>query len=293
MTHSEHPDVIAWVAGAERQGVGGGGADQDAGVAAHLEGCATCRAEADALTSLRRSLRAAEDPHLSVETLVALEAAGTDRIAAVPDDAPAPAHLARCAGCRGDLEALRRAARARVAGGPTPLPGDPVRPARLATSTERDVRPGGTSVDWGRRIVWAAAAGIAAAGLALFLRSGHPGEAVKVVPRADDIIVFSAPARGGAGVRTLAGGGPATIRAALPFGSEGGAYQARLERSDGTVMSQAETRALKDGELIEVRLDLPAEAGAFRLVLLPMSGRGEAIVYAFVIADPHPSLPKR
>jgi hypothetical protein len=262
MTHSEHPDLIAWVAGAERQGVGGGGADQDAGVAAHLAGCATCRAEAEALSSLRRSLRAAEDPHLSVGTLVALE-----------DDASA-VHLARCAECRADLAALRRADRTRAAG-------------------LRDVRPRGTSVDWGRRIVWAAAAGIAAAGLALFLRSGHPGEAVKVVPRADDIIVFSAPARGGAGVRTLAGGGPATIRAALPFGSEGGAYQARLERSDGTVMSQAETRALKDGELIEVRLDLPAEAGAFRLVLLPMSGRGEAIVYAFVIADPHPSLPKR
>lgn len=292
MTPSEHPDLIAWVAGAARRGAGGGGADQDAGVVAHLAGCATCRAEVEALSSLRRSLRAAEDPHLSVETLVALEAAGTDRIAAAPDYAPAPAHLARCAGCRGDLEALRRAARARVAG-PTPLPGDPVRPARPATSTERDIRPGGTSVDWGRRIAWAAAAGIAAAGLALFLRSGHPGEAVKVVPRADDIIVFSAPARGGAGVRTLVGGAPATIRTALPFGSEGGAYQARLERSDGTVMSQMETRALKDGELIEVRLDLPAEAGAFRLVLLPMSGRGEPIAYAFVIADPHPSLPKR
>jgi anti-sigma factor RsiW len=293
MTHTEsHPDLIAWVAGAKRRGAGGGGAEQEAGVAAHLAGCATCRAEVDSLTSLRRSLRAAEGPHLSVETLVALEAAGTDRIAAAPVDESA-AHLARCAECRGDLEALRRADRARTAGGPAPLRGDPDRPARQTASADRDVRPGGTSTGWRRRIGWAAAAGIAAAGLALLLRPGHAPEAVKVVPGADDVIDFSAPARGGAGVRVLAGGGPATVRAALPFGSEGGAYQARLEWPDGTVTGHAEARVLKDGELIEVRLDLPDEAGAFRLVLLPVTGRGEPIVYPFVISDPHSPLPKR
>src|SRR5262245_11225606 len=97
----EHPDLLALVAGTLPS-------EAAEAAAAHLGGCDACRSEESSLRSMRRSLLAeAAGGHVVPSDLVAydeerdsLEEASRSRIAL---------HLAACADCRADLEAMAQA----------------------------------------------------------------------------------------------------------------------------------------------------------------------------------------
>ncbi|HZN02909.1 MAG TPA: hypothetical protein VFD06_04920, partial [Candidatus Polarisedimenticolia bacterium] len=141
----DHPDLIAWVSGAMRRVGPGAPATMESEVAAHLRGCEACRTEAEELRSMRRSLRASEESHLAIDTLLEMEAAGIAGFSG--KDGAAEKHLSRCGACRADLDALVGAGRARLRMEPERTPA-PDRAARRRA-----------------RLAWAAAAAIAVVGL--------------------------------------------------------------------------------------------------------------------------------
>jgi hypothetical protein len=241
-----HPDLLAFVAGHLSS-------DEKAEVVRHLRECEPCAEEERSLRSLRRSLASAPGVHLSVEELVALEERG-DRAVVDPRVA---AHLAQCADCRADLEALAVARRRHSLQQETARPEMPRR------------GPAGRRISGTRPLV-AAGLGAALLGGLLAWRLGVlpgpvPPDSRRSSPSSAPLLP---PTRGVAAPAVVVSGTRTILHVGLPFGAPGGAYDARVEGPRGEVVGRAETSVLKDGEVLEIRFDAPVSPGPYRLVVL-------------------------
>lgn len=98
----QHPDRLPWFAAGTLEPA------EAADIEGHLETCAECRAEVEALRSMARTLRAfAPTGHLTPEILVAYHG---DPGALSPEErSRVEDHLRSCVPCRADLRALLRA----------------------------------------------------------------------------------------------------------------------------------------------------------------------------------------
>jgi hypothetical protein len=265
----KHPDVLGFVAGLS--------APEEAGaIAAHIDACTVCRSEAAALLSMRRSLRAEPEAHVSIEDLVAHDEGALD--AQPGSRAIIESHIGRCRDCRSDLESLSRA-------------------RQLRDEASWGLRPVGAPVSAvagarRRSILWAAAAAAAAAivvlsGAGLVIGPWRRPEN-RSLPPALGSVTFMPPKRSGIADRSLVAGERAALRIVLPYGTSDGPYRARIERGDGSIVVQPLATSFIDAETLTVEVDVPADPGAYRLILVP-EGRpeSEAVVYPFqVLAAP-------
>jgi len=254
-----HPDLLAYVAGLLPE-------DRQADIAAHLRRCDACRDEERSLRSLRHSLRSSTATtaggHPSVEDLVAAdEGASRDSLSG---------HVARCAECRADLEAL---ARVRLGSREERHRERFQRAAAGAPSAGEDdapFRPRGA-----RRI----ARSVLAAGLAVSLL-GIGWVAFRLRPAARQesgpIVLYPA-TRGAAGVSPVTAGSAAALRLILPFGAPGGRYEARVQDANGLEIL-AQTSIVKDGEILEVRFDAPDRPGEYHLAVQSLDAKDAAPV---------------
>jgi putative zinc finger protein len=233
-----HPELLLWHA------AGSLDPEQAAAVARHLEQCGECRRDAETFGSLGGTIRTAGGTgHVSAEDLVRFE---QEALARDPRSREAiERHLAACADCRADLDALAGAR------SPATGPDDVTRPGR------RPARRAWTAV-----AAAAAAVVIAGALIAPRLESWRGGD-----PR----ITFSAPRRGAQDERVLTTGGPWTVTVLLPYDAPAGTYDVRVERdteaSPGGALTVGATRAEADRDL---RLVVPigpiAAPGFYRLI---------------------------
>jgi anti-sigma factor RsiW len=261
----KHPDVLGFVAGLS--------APEEAGaIAAHVDGCAECRSEAAALRSMRRSLRAQSEAHVSIEDLVAHD---EDPLNAGPGLREViESHIGWCPDCRSDLESLSRARRLRD---------DATRGPRPAAPPESAVRAARR-----RSIPWAAVAAavvvVTGAGLVIapWRRPGTPSLPTRSFPAGPGSVTFMPPKRSGIVDRSLVAGERVSLRVVLPYGTSDGSYRARIERDDGLTVVQPMTAASIDADTLTVEIEVPVVPGAYRLVLVP-EGRPEsaAVVYPF------------
>jgi hypothetical protein len=260
-TDPKHPDLVGFVAGLHAPA-------EETAIAAHIDGCIECRSEADTLRSLRRSLRAGPDHHVSIEDLVAHDEG-------VLDGQPGSrsvieAHVARCRDCRSDLESLARARRARddAAWGPRRVA--PVEPVPAASRRRSIARTA------------AAAAILVLAGAGLVIAPWrNPVSPTLPSPRRS--VTFMPPKRGGLADRSLFAGERLSLRVVLPYEASDGPYLARIEREDGSVVDRPVTTPT-GGETLTIDVEAPAETGAYRLVLVPEDRSNEGtVVYPFLI----------
>jgi anti-sigma factor RsiW len=278
-----HPDVLAFVAGHLPDA-------RNPEVVAHLRECEECREEERSLRSLRQSLRTAPvEAHPSVEKLVALEEAGEKGESAPVEDGATPdqralaGHLAGCPECRSDLEALARARHHRAVPGSAADAADEARP-RAGSPVSR--RAGTWRID--RRLV-GVAAGLAAAVIvgAVLLRV-RPGADPTALPQG---LILYPPTRAGSVSPSIPAGAPATLRVVLPFGAPGGRFKAALRCDPREVPGTLETKVVKNGEMIEVRLQAPAQPARCELVVIPVDDRAsEAFLYPLQVV---PGLPEQ
>ncbi|HEV8198939.1 MAG TPA: zf-HC2 domain-containing protein [Candidatus Polarisedimenticolia bacterium] len=252
-----HPDLLAYVAGLLPE-------PQQADIAAHLRRCDGCRDEERSLRSLRRSLRSTTAPaggHPSAEDLVAADAGA-------PRDSLS-GHVARCAECRADLEALAR--------------------VRLGAREERhrerfqraaaDAAPGGEDdAPFRPRGARRIGRSVLAAGLAVSLLGvGWVAFRLRPAARAPEAgpVVLHPVTRGASAARPVVAGSPAWVRLVLPFGAPGGRYETRLQDANGLEIV-ARTSIVKDGEILEVRFDAPDRPGEYHLAVQSLEAKDAA-----------------
>jgi anti-sigma factor RsiW len=221
----------------------------------HLAGCAPCRAELEALSSMAATLRRHAQPgHLDAAALFAL--AGD----APPDKSPRPTalreHLAACDACREDLDALRRARQER--GASDDEPGTP------AAAKRSDARPGPGRDDPWRWAFLAAAATVVVLAVPA-LRGLRPPVEPPVAREVTPIRLMAA-TRSEAGAAALQGPGPWVIEVVLPFGAPDGEYRIAIGPPDAASRPMLEMRAhaTADGRLTLLLPSLPGD-GSYRV----------------------------
>ncbi len=261
---TEHPELLAqYVAGHLEPSRAGD-------IEAHLERCADCRSEAAALASMRDTLRLQHGAgHVPGEDLVSLVEGDLER--APERRRPIERHLETCADCRDDRLALERVRGA---------PGSP-RVGRCRSS-----RPGGAPA---RRLVriGAVAAGLAAAILLLRTVPGLWTTSTPVPGQARPV-TFAAPRRGAEEERVLRIAGPWSITVVLPLGAPEGAYGARVEAADGTVLKGPGAPRPSDGSTLIVPIE-SLTVGSYRLIIDPKTpAAGAPYVYPFRVEEGRP-----
>jgi len=272
-SRAERDHLIEYVAGTLAPG-------PTAEVAAHLARCADCRAEAEALSSMRRSLLAGErTDHLSAGDLVAYEEGEPTQDAARRRGIEA--HLDECETCRDDLQALERARRVHEALSPAPTV------SRLAGTTPVTRRVAARRSWSGWAVVAAVAGMVVAAGVVTGLRpTPAPDPALQPVRP----ILFAAPRRGAAEARVLPAVGPWSITVLLPFGAPDGSYRLQIEREDGTPAGAVGDPIPTDADhTLTVLVKTPLAVGRYRLTLDPQAqAEGTPFVYPFEVGPSAP-----
>jgi len=247
--------------------------DEADAIAAHLERCPECRAEADALASMRNSLLLRDGSgHVGSEELVSYE---EGEMAREPlRRRRVERHLAVCDDCRADLGALERARRVRDA--LPPLPGPPV--------TAESPVPA-----WRSRMIVPLAAAAAVVILTVLIVPGRRtssdrAPALLPVHR----MTFAPPRRGASEARLLQAGEPCSITILLPFGSPGGIYRLHVEGRDGSPVGGFDASIPADGDgSLTVLVHAPVAPGSYRLIVEPLAGAEESpFVYPFEVVPP-------
>ncbi|MGH9867115.1 MAG: zf-HC2 domain-containing protein [Candidatus Polarisedimenticolia bacterium] len=247
-----HPHLLAWhVAGHLDP-------ETSLGIEAHLTECPACRQEAEALSSMAKSLilQSCKD-HVPAERLVQYE--DEESAVSTEERAALGSHLEGCAACRQDLQALRSA-----------------RVDSLEVSPRR------------RWPMWAAAAA-AVAGLAvspwLLAPRGRPAP---VGASPGGTVLFAAPVRGAHVHPVLKGSGPWPARVLLPLDVDEGDLDVTLRRGDGSLVAGFGRLARVDRER-SFFIDLPVlEApGAYVMVIrLRAESEAEPLLYDFEVLRP-------
>jgi hypothetical protein len=262
-----HPDRLPWLVAGRLD------SPQARRLAEHLRSCDTCRAEAEALASMRRSLVAIHGhDHVGSDDLLAFsEDSGLSgaRRAAIA------AHLAGCGDCAEDERLLRGAA----------APGAP-RPA------------GGVRFTAGRHLGLAAALAAAVVALGVFIvarRMERPapasGPAATRPEATSAVTLFASPSRGFRGPMVLAPGALRPITVLLPLDAAPGSYRLSLERPDGGVQSDGTPRAADENGVVRAMLPAITTPGPYRLVLRQDRPDGVEYPYEFFVAAPDQARP--
>jgi len=233
-TRPAHPELLLWHA------AGALDPEQAAAVARHLEQCSECRHESEVLESLGGTLRIAGGTgHVAAEDLVRYEEGSPARD---PARGAIERHLAGCADCRADLDAL---ARARP-------------PATHAATT----RPGPRL-----RRAWAVAAAAAVVIMAALITPR-----LWPVREGDRGITFTPPRRGAADERVLKAGGPWQALVLLPFDAPAGIYRVRVEGEEGAAPGGAAPGGAANGTAMDwVQADRDLR---LRVTIAPLSSPG-------------------
>jgi hypothetical protein len=260
-TSTDHPALLPWLAAGRLEG------EEAAIVRAHLEGCAECRREFDALLSMRETMqRHDRTDHVPTIDLVAYHEG--DDPAGHPRTEAIAAHLRECTACAEDIEALRRSEREiEVGRAGVAAPGRSERRGRTA---------------------WIASALAAAALLAVLarplLRPGGPAEVVAAAPatlQTLQSVTFARPTRGDEAPLALAGSSPWSVRVLLPYGSPAGEYAAVISNGAGPIPGlYGRVTASEDGVVTMLLPGLPAP-GRYALSLIPVGGGAAGIEYPF------------
>jgi anti-sigma factor RsiW len=256
MSDGSHPDRLPWLVAGRLEPL------ESRQVAEHLRSCAACRAAAEALASMRRSLDAVHGAgHVTSEDLVAF----TEHDAALP---PArrraiAAHLGDCGECAEDERLLRRVA---APGGAGARP-----PARFLWR------------QWG---VAAVLAGMVV-GLGAFLVARRMPAMPGTGPT-PGVTLFASPRRAPRPDLTLAPGPARPITVLLPLDAHPGTYRMRLERPDGVVSEGARWDADENG-VLTATLPAIAAPGTYRLVLRQNVPEVREYAYEFRVAAPGPA----
>ena len=253
-----HPHLLAWyVAGALKPA-------EAREVRDHLDGCGECRRAADGLAAMVDALSRDADPaHVGAEDLVRYETAGRT---GDPDlGRRVEAHLLQCASCRQELALLRRLPSADASPGPTEAP------------SRHQSR--GSIAAWLRR-PWHVAAGLAAAHLIVALNP-------QLQDRRHEVI-FSSPRRADTAPPRLTMPGPWSLKVMLPFSAPRGAYRARVESQEGSVVHlvMEQVSPNPDGAL-SIPLASIDRPGSYKLILEPSQEPADVLLeYPFVVAPP-------
>lgn len=248
----EHPEILPWLAS------GGADAAAAADVMRHVERCAECAREIEALRSLGETMRRHDrSDHIPIPDLVALE--GDEPPPSGATAAALMAHLEGCATCAEELAELRRVRdvlRSQPAGVETSKPARPVRrPDRRVTL-----------------LALAAAALAVTLGLSLvFERGVRPGSARMA---ALETATFSPAVRGSAGGPRLEGPGPWAVIVLLPLAAEGDRYTVSVARADGTAVRGLEIDAAA------------ARQGTLSILLPPLGVPGDYVLKVRAAAAP-------
>ncbi len=267
--NEEHPSRLPWfVAGTLDPA-------EAAQVEAHLVACAACRAEADALASMRRTvLDLGGGSHAAAETLNAYSTGDS----ALPAQArrTIEAHLERCAECAEDLAALERSRRA-LSAAEEPAPAGASGPRRW-TFPRRAVRPVAGA---------AAAALLAVLGFIWTTRGGGPGDQGTPSLGAVDATLLPG-VRGEPPSAALHGEGPWVVRIVLPFGADHSEYLVRVAGAGGGAARKVAggLRPADDGSLTVTIPELPG-AGTYQVFVEPPGAPApRAYRYRFQLVEP-------
>lgn len=225
----EHPHLLPWLGARRLDGA------EARKVEDHLARCEECSDVAASIASMSRSLRGAASEHIGAEELVEWEEGRLREDAA--RCARIEVHLAACAECRQDLEALRG--------------------AHVASAS----RPRAA-----RRWALAAAAVIAiGATLSVVMDTWRASKPLSVV--------LLPASRSETVIPTLDGSRSWAIQIVLPYSARSKRYRARLEREDGTPLRSIDgLLEREDDGRIHLSLDPVSRAGLYRLVLEPEEG---------------------
>jgi anti-sigma factor RsiW len=244
------------------------------GIDRHLRECEDCRAEVASLSSMMRSVRAADGiDHVAAAELALYE---EEPLSLSPDRrGPIERHLAACPECREDFATLQRARR--LASAQPPAPQAPRRPPAA------------------RRGWWlpAAAAAAAVAVAALLPVWFRPASHALRPPEARSA-VFAAPRRGAEADRILAGTGPWAIRVLLPFDAREGRYRVEILRA-GARLPQLGSVAATDGDrcLSLILPSLPAPGRYAMELRREPADDAEPYLYPFDLLPPTGRRPAR
>jgi len=222
----QHPERLPWFAAGTLEPA------DAASIEGHLETCAECRAEVEALRSMARTLRAfAPTGHLTPEILVAYHG---DPGALSPEErSRVEDHLRSCLPCRADLRALLRADASRRT--------------------------------FGRRQVLGAAASVLVVVLAGWQIATWRAPAPS--PQGLAHVVLMPPQRG-AVPRIPAG--PCVLDLVLPLAAPDGVYVARIQPSDGHAIWLGKSASKEQRLSLPVRDGLAP--GRYVLFLSPQGG---------------------
>jgi Putative zinc-finger len=257
----EHPALLPWYAAGTLDAVTARRIEE------HLQGCASCRLELEALASLGATLRRHDGTdHIETWDLMSYEQAAP---ALAPDRAGAiRRHLAACVACTEELETLRSARRelresegSAATAPPTPGPSS------------------GRSDGWKWAFYAAAAAAVVLALPALrgLRPAASPPVAGEIRP-----VRLPAPTRDGTNDTVLTGSGPWAVEVMLPFGAPGGEYVARIVprgHEPGAAVG-IRVHATTDGRLGLFLPSLP-EGDHFQLTAASLSEPGKSYDYSF------------
>jgi hypothetical protein len=261
-----HPALLPWLAAGRLDG------DEGAQVRRHLDECAECRREFDALLSMRETMqRHDRTDHVPTIDLVAYHErefpAGDPRTATIEE------HLRGCSACAEDLEALRRSQTVMESIG-----------AAEAAAGRNDARR------W--KAGWIAPA-LAAAALVVVLarplwRSTPPPAEAPAALQPLHSVTFAQPTRGEEPPLVLADAPPWAIRVLLPYGSPAGDYEVAVVGATGPLPGlHGRVRASEDGVVAILLNGLPAP-GRYGLSLSPVGDPATAIDYPFEYRAPSP-----
>jgi len=258
----EHPDLLPWLASDRIDGA------TAAEVRRHVDGCAACRREIEALLSLKDTMRRHDVPgHVSIADLVAYE--GGEAPESVGPQS-LESHFAVCTACAEDLAALRRSRE------------------RLEAQSSGENATGGTAprrqgpgIRLPVKVITLAAAAIVVVAVSLVLTRGMRPER----DRMEDLspAMLSPTLRGAADEPVLAGEGPWALTILLPLGSVADRYAVTVERRDGSPLPGFElgAAAARQGTLTILLPRLPAP-GDFVLKVRSAAAPGsESIDYRF------------
>ncbi len=238
---TDHPSRLPWFA------VGLLEPEEALGIQEHIHGCAECADASRALAAMGSGLRASMARHVPAESLVRYEnGEATDPV----DRIGIEAHLAGCAGCRDDLEALR--------------------------SVRREI--GGARAPRRRRAILVAAA-------AVMLAVALPVASRWWNPQGRGQAPWLPASRGDSATPTLSGAGPWALTIELPLTAPDGAYRARLESSLGEPVRTLPGSIVARGGRLQLSLEPLAPPGKYRLILEPSpADPAGAFIYPFEIA---------
>jgi len=268
----EHPEHLLWFVAGQVD------AFERASISRHLERCEDCRAEADSLTSMMKSMVAQTHlDHVAAEDLVVFEeeasTSGPDRATHIQK------HLEECAGCREDLQTISQA-REREMSAPRPLRQVPP-PLRFVGHDIPAI-----SVERPKRRWLPAAAACVVVMFALGVTSLARKDTRPAGPVPMKLVVLAAPQRGVESMTVLDAPGPWAVRVLLPYGTEPQTFKVSIRREQGGTLPRLDALALSDSEgcLDVIVPELPA-AGRYELVLAPLSpvkpGDSEDRIYTF------------